>query len=642
MQDNSINSGAPFSSQDNSDLKLDHKNQKGSLGGRAVESGKPEDKTAELGEDHFIEVSAQLSLTTKRLLTGKNNTQIVNDGSVSVVSDSVDQVHAVASKGSAILFPGVSQPSVNLIHLEEEIVNLDSLIQNINLANSEKPRLFNESSSDIFQVPVDNLLKLLNSDEMIDSIKDNLFLKAMHKQVLNNLKHINLESAHIDPNYPHDPVLTGPYPFDSSLIAVKSVKNFFCAIKCSESAEIPRNETPGEIATMLKKLEKEESAFIRKVVENPLGIYTDFQKRLKTEGSNAKFPEFEGTIKYLELSLKTEEISAVANKDPSFSTMRKQVFDELQNIKKSGYPYCKVIDAIESVLGFLDVFERGKVDSKVAKKLFHSDRYQYYGAYLKGQIPDHFVFPTFSGLGATDLLKVRGVPIGFVGVHTEPSWVDGYSQSPLEFWYHDVNHTRRMWQFFKEEAKNQGISVKDFAQKSHQYTNDHIRPLITVKKDEDYEVQNQKRMMKMIFFEMLHEDALTADPDVIAKTLMRPPNAPSPVESMNGNQVQYQMENGATTLAFVYRKIAGNFYDMEGMRNNFIIGHDRRTRECVAQAALIMSEKIGLSGVHADKVKEYTQNDEGLPSGFLATVKEFMERNPGIMEPLSTDLDKGE
>ena len=139
------------------------------------------------------------------------------------------------------------------------------------------------------------------------------------------------------------------------------------------------------------------------------------------EDALAKFPEFADVIRYLELFLKKEGITAQAEKSPALAQLRQTTLDDLHKLKSEGFPYGKTVDGVEKALAFFDVYERGKPDSNAAPDLYHAHRYQYYSHFLKAQTPDHVMFPTFYALGATDLLKTRGVPIGFLGVPPETS-----------------------------------------------------------------------------------------------------------------------------------------------------------------------------------------------------------------------------
>lgn len=475
---------------------------------------------------------------------------------------------------------------------------------------------------------------------MTKAIQNKPFLQVKHRQVLTSLKHLNLATSSIDPNYPHAHAQPPPYPFEPTINTIKEAIGFLSALTAKESPQLSINLTPGELQDQIKVLRDNESAFVKKVVANPLEHYQNFKKRLREEGINSKFPEFANTVDCLKLTLFKEGISEFADEDPAFNTFRNKVYEELESIKESGYSYIKVIDGIESALRFLDVYERGK-DAKATPELFHSFKYEYYSTFLKDQIPEHFIFPSLASVGATDLLKVRGVPIGFIGVNTVPAWVDAFSQTPLEFWYHDVNHSRRMFQFFKEEAQEQGLSIDQFAAKSNQFVREQMIPIISIKKADDVELSNQKRMIKMILFEILHEDALAADPEVIRTALLRAPNTRTPNEVIRGNSISYNMEKGATTVAFVYRKLAGDFYDMQAMRMNTIVAADKRSQSHVTQGALALANQLQLEDISPDMVREYTVNDEGFPKEFLDDIIDFMRKNPGAMAPLSIDVNKG-
>ena len=192
-----------------------------------------------------------------------------------------------------------------------------------------------------------------------------------------------------------------------------------------------------------------------------------------------------------------------------------------------------------------------------------------------------------------------------MGVNTKPTWADGYFQSPLEFWFHDINHTRRMWQFVKERAAILGISTEAFCFKSHRYVSDRLIPLISFENSERIEIVNRKRIMKIILFEIFHEDALPADDETITEALMRPPMSLTPVESIIENRVRYLMVDCAPTLAFVYWKLNHCFFDAPEFRMNYIVDKDYRTVECIAEAALFLIEQLSLRGIDPSVLWKY-------------------------------------
>lgn len=517
--------------------------------------------------------------------------------------------------------------------LQESISSIAKLIDVVRSSNS---RPTNASSPDLFKKPVDHLWEQMHSPAMLERVDSDPYLKALHTQTCERLKHVRLEYEITTPTYVHEHVLEGSYPYEPTLGALKDTRNFLRALDGSESSDLQIKETPGQIQSELAELETRHKDFMKGLIDNPLQFYEDFKARLVAEGNTAKFPEFADLMRHLELHLIKESVSEEASGNKHLAVLRKTALEELKATQEAGLPYRQTLDAVENTLGFLDVFERGRPNSEARPVLYHGHRYQYYTHYLKDTTPEHVTFPTFYGLGATDLLKTRGVPIGFVGVPAEISWVDGYTQTPLEFWFHDVNHVRRMWQFSSELAEKMGISIDEAASRSDRYVKEKVMPLIKINKGDSEEVKNEKRMMKLIFFEILHEDALPADPDVIKGSLMRAANTITPFEQLVNNEtkVEYVMEPGATTLAYVYRKAAGNFYDMPGMRMENIVGSKFRTQDFIAHCAKKLAAGLGLEVPH-DKIDEFSRDDTGMPGDFRAQLEKQLLEDPDRMAPLN-------
>jgi hypothetical protein len=264
-------------------------------------------------------------------------------------------------------------------------------------------------------------------------------------------------------------------------------------------------------------------------------------------------------------------------------------------------------------LEFFDILHR---TNKPCPSLYHSDRYEYYSHFLKESAPEHVLMPTLYSLGATDIIAVRGVPIGLVGVTTDLLFVDGYEQTPYEFYVHDINHSRRMYQFSKEYAESKGLPFDDFLLETTQFVKNNLLPLITIKKSDDEHSKNIKRVMKMLLFEILHEDALPPTMDVIENALSRHPGKRTPFERLEQEKkVFYVMEPGASTLAYVFRKLAHDFYDQPEDRYDYIVAPQYRTREHIVTAAIQLSHSLNLH-FENDVFLEYVSNDYGLPKDF--------------------------
>lgn len=486
---------------------------------------------------------------------------------------------------------------------------------------------------------VESVFLFLKTDEnLLRKAKENRAFNALLIQTITHLEHVRMSFEMGSPNYTHDFVLKGPYPYRPTLIALQKAKELLEISEAKDGdlvVESSRNEAKE------KELLEEQKALVKKITSESYASYKEMRDRLQAKGLNAPFPELEAVVEYLHLKIISDEaIIRTAKSNKYISAMRIFVLRQLETISasakqaNSSYPYLKTLDAIERATEFLDVVQRNNDPSR-SPKLYHSGRYEYYLHYLKAQAPDHISLPTIVSLGATDILKSRGVPIGFWGVNTDVAWVDGYYQTSYEFLIHDVNHTRRMFQFFKEEADRLGMSVDEFALISDEFVKNRLMPLISIKKADDEVTKNKKRLLKVLLFEILHEDALPASREVIETAALRPPNKPTPFEKIDGGKkVVYVMEPGATTLAYVFRKLAHDFYDMPGDRQENIVGKIFRTRDNIVEAAEELFRELGLE-VKTELFKYLVTTDEGFPKDFRGTLVRDIEARPRETLPLN-------
>ncbi len=148
--------------------------------------------------------------------------------------------------------------------------------------------------------------------------------------------------------------------------------------------------------------------------------------------------------------------------------------------------------------------------------------------------------------------------------------------------------------------------------------------------------KNIKKVIKMLLFEILHEDALPASKNSIHQALLRQPGQITPFERLEDNyKVFYVMEPGATTLAYVFRKLIHDFYDQPHDRYDYIVAPEYRTRENILIAALKLAEVLELS-ISKDLLIEYVNTDYGFPQDFRNQLVRDLESRPGEVEPLNT------
>lgn len=478
---------------------------------------------------------------------------------------------------------------------------------------------------------VETLFETMHSVLVKEQVAADPAMQALHIQTTNHLRHVRFDFV-IDPespDYTHDYVLDGPYAYRPTMQAVAKTSEFFTILNASDTESI--GYTAPDTAREAE-LEKQQRAVTRKIINDPLGSYAEFKQRLDTQGMEASFPEFASTVELLRQRMLSggdvQEVCQGNLRMEKFRSLTLAHLDALADNGESDFPYTTTVLTIERAMEFFDVVKRAQMGDE-APGLYHSGRYEYYFPYLLAR-KDHIIFPTSATLGATDLIKVRGVPIGFIGVNTDTERVDGFKQTPYEFFHHDVNHSRRMYQFFSETAAAQGMTILEFAAESNAFINQSLLPLILPHKDETPQDKNRRIATRMLIFEMVHEDALAASPAAMAAAIMRPAMLRTPFERIdNDKTVTYVMEPGATTLAYVFRKLAHTFYDSPDQRYDALGDEAARSRLEIVKAGVDLYRTVtddDISDIELLKrLEQLVATDEGFPEAFMAEVLDDMK-----------------
>lgn len=484
---------------------------------------------------------------------------------------------------------------------------------------------------------VESVYKKITMDPQIAALaKKSRALNALLIQTKTHLEHVRMTFEMGSKTYPHDYALKGAYPLRPTVVNLEKAKDFFQIIQSHGQGIHRLNHVIDVDLEREKQLMDESKSFVKKVTNDSYNTYHEMRERLLKQGGKASFPELGPTAEYLNLKLMSDpKILKSCSENVYLASFRTLALEKLNSVisPDAKFPYLKTIDAIERTTEFLDVVQRHD-DPTRSPKLYHSGRYEYYIHFLKADF-DHISMPTIASLGATDILRARGVPIGFWGVNTDVTWVDGHYQTSYEFLIHDVNHTRRMFQFQKEEAARQGLSIDEFSRRSDLFIKETLMPMISIKTADSDIVRNKKRLLKVLLFEILHEDALPASKKVIEEAVLRPPMQLTPFENIeSGNKVKYVMEPGATTLAYVFRKLAHDFYDMPGERLDNIVGQSARTRENIVEVAEKLFSELGLNVKH-ELMMKYAFTDKGFPDDFRETLVRDIKLRPNETIPLN-------
>lgn len=344
-----------------------------------------------------------------------------------------------------------------------------------------------------------------------------------------------------------------------------------------------------------KKHYENHEKILKKILDDPIKIYTEWSNRLSDV--NASFPEFEEVIKYIDCNIKLI-LNIEKEKDSKNYEMLKlighiklvNITNILYQIKQKYLPYADTIRTIYDALEFFDIYER--IDNKNLGPYYHSLNYKYYMTKMLDEPVNCIIFPTISNkIGATDFIKLRHVPIFLCGVSIKSIYVDEYLQSPLEFFVHDINHARRMAEYFKKSITNHDKAT--MIEESYRFTSE-IMSLITINKKDIECVHGIKQLIKMILFEICHEDALYMLPKVVWDACHRDDTYQYVFEKtiIRDNildVIDYPIYvEGA--LAYTKFKLQHKFYD-DGTKTYVVIPKYRYAKY-IAIATIIMLKKL--------------------------------------------------
>lgn len=407
-----------------------------------------------------------------------------------------------------------------------------------------------------------------------------------------------------------------------------------------------------------------------RIIADPLSYYKWASQRLQKDGANASFPEFEAAYNRIIDDLKADWFLEVVNKSPELQQKLEQVKGKLFHVNvefsfedkskypyeqpyKGKFPYRPTIDAFEEAMSLFDIVDRIRNRNKV-EPLYHFDRYLYHRHRMMAN-DKVVIVPTFTSLGFNPLIKVRSVPIGFIGLATQGLRVDRHYQTPLDFWYHDLNHVRRMVEYLFLVLRQN--SIKTFDEELAMYQRmDHfiqftLMPNIEkISLNADRDRYAKRAMLRVLIFEILHESALPPTREAVLDDLMRPPGIPQPFEvqldevpdgifdneqlrTATGNldsgarktgfkkgkatNIHFIHDRALSLLANVYNKLLHGFFDDPEDPKNYVVPKDYRTPETILEAAKKLFEILNFDNYPDDDVLlGWITAKEGSPEKF--------------------------
>ncbi len=247
------------------------------------------------------------------------------------------------------------------------------------------------------------------------------------------------------------------------------------------------------------------------------------------------------------------------------------------------FPYAPTLRWIARAMDFLDLvyFSEHNQESKSLQGLFFRNRFRYYYDYVLGESPNVYLFPTCSKMGATDLLNLGCSAIQPLGIEWKPIFVDEYLQSACNFFWHDLNHARRIHQH------NQKL-VERFTHWRGLY---HYQSTVCTKLMGLCKRPNEyRRLTKMILFEVIHEDAIPWDwlsiwEDVVLSDENCFPYEATVADAQDQRHTVKYYAKSAPTLATFYNKLRHEFFEQEN-GIEYIVDVRFRTLEHVVSAVI--------------------------------------------------------
>ncbi len=406
-----------------------------------------------------------------------------------------------------------------------------------------------------------------------------------------------------------------------------------------------------------------------RIVRDPVGTYEEMTKRLRTQGANASFPEFKPVVDRILADLKADWFLKAIAENPTLNMELEEVRTLLFHVNiefsyedqarypyatpfEGIYPYRPTLDAIERAVGLFDKVDRLRNPDKVVP-LYHFDRYMYHRHRMMSD-PRVVIIPTFESLGFNELIQVRSVPFGLIGVATQGLRVDRHYQTPLDFWYHDLNHVRRMVEYLFLTLRENGITTFDqemaMYRRMDKFITGTLMPhleKISLKADRD--AYAKRAMLRVLVFEILHESALPADRRWIIDDLLRRPGITQPFEVMlerapgahfdhesmrteTGNlasgsranqgretpvNIHFIHDRALALLANVYNKLIHGFFDDPTAPKNYVVPPDYRTPEAILEAAKKLFQILEFTEYpDDDTLLGWINSKEGSPEKF--------------------------
>ena len=301
-----------------------------------------------------------------------------------------------------------------------------------------------------------------------------------------------------------------------------------------------------------------------------------------------------------------DNIKKILNNKTIFSDK----FQNLKTLLEHEYFFLKdlyyddVIRFCTKFIDYIDIIIRSNNIDNPPEEYFQRKRYYYYMEYCISKFPNIILFPTFDNIGATDLIKVRCIPVFFIGITTDLIYADEFLLSPSEFYFHDINHARIMYQQNEEYIKKNNITndklIENMSTTTHKYYED-------IKKIKD---NGMKNVMKMLIFEIIHEDGFPMIDTILCEKLVRKQGIDF-VERMTNKGIEKVDKKTSSTLGFSLVKLRCHFFE-ENTPIEQIVPKNYRTLDKIIEAAQKLLDIFGCPTIEYETLKKIITNNTTL------------------------------
>ncbi|AZP10706.1 hypothetical protein [Undibacterium parvum] len=340
--------------------------------------------------------------------------------------------------------------------------------------------------------------------------------------------------------------------------------------------------------------------WIRSSVKNPVDVYGALRERFakNNDSLNTSIPELLPVVDYIRSQMMLPAMDEKCCGNLALASMREQLVHKLHHITIQNGAMCPYAPTLRIVFEAVSFFD---VACRIEKNLSTHFQKKYWYRYeeLMSRIPEVIIIPTFDNISATDLMKIRGTPLYFIGISPDPVYVDEFWQSPLEFLIHDLNHAWKMMdmddRFIQKHPK---MSRDDLMEKSNDFIRGYF-PSIAVKKTDTEEQKELKKLKKILLFEVAHEDARPLLPNIVSEALLEdegyefPDNVVRYDDSGNQAYLEKRTIPGITALSYVRHKLQHGFFDQTDSQNIQIVSPKCRTVDWIVRATEELLLEVG-------------------------------------------------